>query len=112
MVGKKIQGRLKALNMTPSELGRRSGVSISTVFNYLKDKVEPTASNLKKIADVLCCTIDWFYADPFADLHDPKLVAMFEKVGVLTEDEKQSVVDFIEFVRLQKKEKKEKEGKK
>ena len=112
MVGKKLQGRLKALNMTPSELGRRSGVSISTVFNYLKDKVEPTASNLKKIADVLCCTIDWFYTDPFADFQDPNLKAMFEKVGQLTDQEKKSVVEFMEFVRLQRKEKKEKEGKK
>ena len=83
MVGEKLQGRLKALNMTPSELGRRSGVSISTVFNYLKDKVEPTASNLKKIADVLCCTLDWFYTDPFANFQDPSLKAMFEKVAAM-----------------------------
>ena len=110
MIGDKLKARMAELNMSPAQLEKASGVPVSTIYTYLQNRADPIGSRLKKIADAVGRTADWFLSDPTVDLSDPKLKSMFDKAHELTEEEKQSVVNFISFVREQRKEKKVKGG--
>lgn len=103
MVGKKITERCKEMGISVPELARRSKVPQRTIYSYVYNKSRPLCETMQKISRVLGKPIDWFL-EP--DLNDPALVAMFEKAGNLTDEDKQSVVDFMAMVEKKRMEKK------
>lgn len=103
MVGKRIEQRAKELKISIRELAKQSGVPLPTIYGYIYGKARPLCETMQKISRVLGKSIDWFL-EP--DLNDPALVAMFEKAGNLTDEDKQSVVDFMAMVEKKRMEKK------
>lgn len=99
MLKEKLRKRMEQQGLTIAELAKEIGVARQTVYRYLTGDNEPTASMLKKIAEVLCCTADWFFSEPFVDMKNPKIQAMFESSSDLTDAERTEVIRFIDFVK-------------
>ena len=70
MIRDKIRQRMDELGMTISGLAKRSGVPYNTVRSYLYIGSDPTCEKMKKLADALGRTMDWF-------LGEKRLVCIF-----------------------------------
>lgn len=46
-------------NIYPSDLARKSGVSRSSIYNYIAGTSQPSAYNVKRIALALSTSADW-----------------------------------------------------
>ncbi len=99
MLGERIRRRLDEQGMTVAELAEKVGIARPMLYRYISGKHEPSASILRKIAEALCCTVDWFFTDPFAELKNPAIKALFEKSSDLTDTERTEVLRFIDFVK-------------
>lgn len=64
----KIFDRLKELNMSQSELSRRTGIATSTISDWRKKKINPQADKLVTI----CKALDMSLADLLCDEEDMK----------------------------------------
>lgn len=60
MYGKKIKSLRKDLSLTQKELGLISGISQEQIARYERGNSNPTVKALKKIADGLNISIDYF----------------------------------------------------
>jgi transcriptional regulator with XRE-family HTH domain len=58
----RIKRRREAVGMTQVSLAHAIGVAPMTVSKWERDRMEPGATNLRALADVLNCTLDWLIA--------------------------------------------------
>lgn len=58
----RIKQRREAIGMTQVSLAHAVGVAPMTISKWERDRMEPGASNLRALADVLGCTLDWLIA--------------------------------------------------
>ena len=98
MIGEKIRKRLEQQRMTVSELSERTGIARPMLYRYMTGKHEPSAGLLKKIAEALGVTCDWFFTS-YIDLDDPTIRTVVEKSGGLCYEDQQDVIRYIDFVR-------------
>ncbi len=97
--------RLKELreqnNMTRDELGKRLGMSYSTIAKYETNNRFPDQDTLVKLAGVFGVSIDHLLGNDIpADL--PETVAPYLADGLkeLTPEARKEVMDFIEYVKV------------
>jgi transcriptional regulator with XRE-family HTH domain len=58
-VGQRIKMRRELLEISVSELARKSGLTRQTIYNYENDLREPTLINAMCVADILKITLDY-----------------------------------------------------
>lgn len=54
----KLMFKRKEAGLTQGELAKKVGVKLMTIYNYEAGIRKPTADKLKKIANVLGCSLD------------------------------------------------------
>lgn len=60
MISNRVSQRLKELNMSPSELARKSGIPTATTYRIISGEIKsPRSENLPALAKALRVTIDW-----------------------------------------------------
>ncbi len=60
-MGKKLRDRILAAGLTQKELADRVGVAEKYISYYVNCVKQPSAATLKRMADVLHCTMDDIY---------------------------------------------------
>ncbi len=64
MIGKNIARFRLMRGLTQEELSEKIGKHHVTLSNWERDKREPAASDVKKIAEALGCTVEDLYSNP------------------------------------------------
>lgn len=59
MLGSRIVEAREAANLTPAELSRKVGISRAAVAQWEMGETEPSAANLRKVANILGVTLEW-----------------------------------------------------
>ena len=58
-LGTRIKKKRKEANLTQPELGRKLGLTHSSISNWEADNFSPSAKNLHELASIFDCSIDW-----------------------------------------------------
>ncbi len=106
-VGVRLKEARNAAGMTLDRVGERLAVSRQVVSSWEAGKYMPMPENLPKIATLYGVTIDAILGRESAaqTVMEEAELALRGAATELTEEEMQSVADFIQFVRRQKREK-------
>lgn len=60
MISDRVSKRLKEIDMSPSELARKSGIPVATTYRIINGEIKsPRAENLPALAKALRVSIDW-----------------------------------------------------
>lgn len=96
----RLSEALKARNMTPAELARRSGVDKGSISRYLSGKFEPKQSAVLSMAKALNVSPSWLLGydvpiepDYTVKLDEDNLVVLIDK---LSPDDKATLKTFVE----------------
>lgn len=96
----RLSEALKAHNMTPAELARRSGVDKGSISRYLSGKFEPKQSAVLSMAKALNVSPSWLLGydvpiepDYTVKLDEDNLVVLIDK---LSPDDKATLKTFVE----------------
>ena len=89
----RLRSLRKQNNLSQAELARATGVHTSHIGRYERDKSQPSADKLKKMADILNVSSDYLIegASPKAakaSFEDRELLQQFQKVEQMPEEEK------------------------
>jgi len=55
--------RRKKLKKTQTDVAKEAGLSLASIFYIEKGRKVPKANTLMRLADVLKCKVDYFFAD-------------------------------------------------
>lgn len=102
----KIFARLEELQMTQSELSRRTGIATSTISDWKKKKINPQADKLL----VICKTLDMSLTDLLCDESEENSYytvdlfsneqRMIEKIKVSSKATKRKIFQYFEYLHL------------
>ncbi|MEK4169408.1 helix-turn-helix transcriptional regulator [Staphylococcus sp. FSL W8-1268] len=97
-----IRKIMKAQGLRQLDLANKSGISRSTISDYLNNKTLINPENVQKIADAL--NVNKSDIDPsFNPQKNQDTMAAHLDYSDLTEDEQKEVEQFIQFIRNRKK---------
>ncbi|WP_010303940.1 helix-turn-helix domain-containing protein [Candidatus Odyssella thessalonicensis] len=95
IIVKKLANLIESAHMTPADLERRAGLSVSAVRNILIGRSKnPTMETLLAIANTLGCTVDELVRDQPPSIPEPQSLQMNEQHPWV----KRLAIDTIEFV--------------
>lgn len=98
--------------LSQDEFAKLVGVSQKVVSSYERDYRTPTAEKMPLIAKVLETSLDYLYGKeeeerPNSELKKSTIWKIAEKLETLTENERKSVLHFVETIIYEKHEKNE-----
>lgn len=81
-IGEKIHQLRMAKDMSVLDLGRKAGITDTTIYDYEKGKRKPTAKTVRKIANALGAKFEAFYDDRYTaeDDQDTELVKVKDEL--------------------------------
>lgn len=99
-LGQKIKKARMQKKLSQSELAEAADVYQKNVSRYEQDTTVPSATALKKIADVLGVTTDYLLSerDEEIAIKDKDLMKQFEELQNLTGETKNVVLTFLDLV--------------
>lgn len=83
MIGDNIKKRIDDLRLSVAEAAKRCGIPVGTMYTYITDKREPTASRLQRIAAGLNTTIDTLLKEVPVDSTVPSAIQPSGKEGII-----------------------------
>lgn len=97
-IGERIQYKRKELNLTQKKLSIMTGIPITTISDYEKNKYEPNATNILKISNAIECTISWLICGKIENTEistiELDIISMF---GTLDERDKEDIIDILKM---------------
>lgn len=105
-LGARVRELRKATGLSQEELGKRVGVSNRVIWSWEVDRTQVPAQDIPALARALSVTISELYGveppteDDYAD--SKRLLAARMVEGDFTEEEVESIREFMEFVRARR----------
>ena len=97
-IGKRILNQRKKLKLTQKELSDMTGIPISTISDYEKDKSQPSAKNISKISKAVKSDISWLMCGEIENKNlstiELDIINMFK---ALDERDKEDILDFMKI---------------
>jgi len=102
MYGKRIKQLRNELGMTQTELSVKSGIRQGTIARYENERIEPTLTALKALADALNTTIDYIAGK--SDIKEPWVTEneLMNNYRLLSEEDKKYLIKQAVFLRSHK----------
>ena len=106
-LGKRLRGARQAAGLTQEAVSEAIGVHAPVISSWERGHSEPLAGKIPVLADLYGVTADWILGRESAaqTVMEEAELALRGAATELTEEEMQSVADFIQFVRRQKRDK-------
>jgi transcriptional regulator with XRE-family HTH domain len=107
--GERLKKAREIKGLTQVDLGKLLNVSDATVNRYEKEQRFPDKDMLKKLADILDCSVDYLLGrtderrpaeqiiEDVLPITDPLLDDLLKKVPDLTDEEKESLAEHMQF---------------
>jgi transcriptional regulator with XRE-family HTH domain len=106
-IGDRIRRRREELQLSQSELARRSGLTAAAIWQYERNERTPSSDALAKLAKSLKVSADYLLGvrEPaWEDLVlDKDLQVMFRGLPQLSEADKQKLLDYFSLLKRQSK---------
>lgn len=104
MLGKRLRKLRENNEMKQEELGKKLGLSASTIGMYEQERRQPDNETLVKIAEVFDVSVDYLLGKTevknYNNPYDTKLEeVLFSKAKDLTESEKQTILNVINAIK-------------
>jgi transcriptional regulator with XRE-family HTH domain len=95
-LGEKIKFARSKKNISQQELSEKAGTHQKNISKYEKDAVVPSATTLKKIADILEVTSDYLLGDENIEtIKDLALLKQFKEIDNLPDEDKSALMKVI-----------------
>lgn len=110
-IAKRMKLAMSTLNMSQSELVRKTGIGKSSISTYLTGEYEPKQKNLYKIANALNVNEAWLmgFDVPMEKSKQANNIneeqEMLEKFNKLSEAQQKQLINYAEFLLQQQKDK-------
>ncbi len=105
--GEKIKKLRKEKGWSQEELSKKIGTDTRQVSLYENNKVSPSAETVVKIARTFNVSIDYLLSDDITrrplDMDYEAVFEQFQKINLLTDEEKESVLKIIEGLAVKNK---------
>ncbi len=97
--GQKIRELRRERKWTQAELGEQAGINFSNINRYEQDKLKPGATILSRLSKAFGIPIEELTGsptDPAMALQDEELLACFQQVQVLGEEDRAAIKRLIQ----------------
>lgn len=97
-IGERIRNERKTIYLTQRQLSDITGIPVTTISDYEKNKYEPNATNILKLSTALECSISWLISGKIENvkisIKELNMIRMFED---LDERDKEDILDILEM---------------
>jgi transcriptional regulator with XRE-family HTH domain len=98
-IAKRMKLAMSTLNMSQSELVRKTGIGKSSISTYLTGEYEPKQKNLYKIANALNVNESWLMGyDVPMERKATTSNELLDMINSLDETRQKQVLDYLEFL--------------
>ena len=100
---KNLRAELERTGLTVSELSKKSGVSMSSISQYLSGRCAPTVPNASKLATVLGChplvLMGLGFSLPNEEIDDPIIFEVTNEMRTMSYKQKEHLLKYIRLMK-------------
>jgi transcriptional regulator with XRE-family HTH domain len=100
-IGEKIKKLRQDKNLSQADLGKIIGVHEKHISRYEREISQPSADNLRKMAELFCVSMDYLVGENISDVNsrkDVELLDYFEEANRLEEEDKKIIKGVLDAV--------------